>query len=168
MVIAEAGSDQDSLCQGLNTAGYDIVADTAPHDIIKTIVDKKPNVVLLDLAFRGDSGLKILRQIKGDPQTRQVAVITLGVAVIIDPDVPNPSDYAQSIALGARDMISKPWQPGDLQSRVARAVAASKARALQAERAVERAKARTGGNRLAATRGARQRRPQPTQRMPAR
>ena len=142
LVISDEGSEQETLCESLNSAGYDIVIESNSDNVTRTLIAERPDVVLLDIGMRRLGGLNILRQIKGDRRTRQVAVITLGESSSAKPGDTSPSDYAQSMALGARDMISKPWHPGDLQARVARAVDASRARTRQAERAVERVKAR--------------------------
>ncbi len=164
LLISDEGSEQDALCESLDSAGYDIVIESDPNNVASAIINERPDVILLDIALRRLGGHSILRQIKGDRRTRQVAVITLGEPPSDEDVGSSPGDYAQSMALGARDMILKPWHPGDLQARVARAVDSSRARMQQAERAVERAKARLEENRPTAARPARGRR----QRQPAR
>ncbi|MCH7734029.1 MAG: response regulator [Chloroflexi bacterium] len=164
LVISDEESEQKALCESLDSAGYDTLIESNPDDVIQTLIAERPDVVLLDIAMRRLGGISILRQIKGDPQTRQVAVITLGQPPNAEDEDKSRSDYAQSMALGARDMIAKPWHPGDLQARVARAVDASRARTRQAERAVERAKTRLEASRRNAAPPARRRR----QRLPVR
>jgi PleD family two-component response regulator len=164
LVISDEGSEQETLCESLNSAGYDTVIESDPRNITAAIIKERPDVILLDIALRRLGGINILREIKGDRRTRQVAVITLGEPPSNEHNDSSPSDYAQSMALGARDMISKPWHPGDLQARVSHAVESSRARIRQAERAVERAKARLGEKPRDAARPARGRR----QRLPAR
>ena len=147
LVISDEESEQEALCESLDAAGYDTLIESNPDDVTRTLIAERPDVVLLDFAMRRLGGITILRHIKGDPQTRQVAVITLGQPADAANEDESRSDYAQSMALGARDMIAKPWHPGDLQARVARAVEASQARTRQAERAVKRAKTRLKENR---------------------
>jgi PleD family two-component response regulator len=146
------------LLENLDSAGYETLIESNPDNVMVTMTDKKPEVVILDLGMRRLGGITILRQLKGDSRTRQAVVLTLGDSTNANSEDSSLGDYAQSIALGARDMISKPWHPGDLQARVARAVDASRARMRQAERAMKRAHARLQKNRRKAAGPKRRRR----------
>jgi PleD family two-component response regulator len=142
LVISDDKTERGALGENLDAAGYEVLFETNPDNITDTMIDTRPEVVILDLGMRRIGGINILRQLKGDSQTRQATVITLGGADSANDGDSSRGEYAQSIALGARDMISKPWHPGDLQRRVGRAVDAARARKLQAERAAKRASAR--------------------------
>ena len=157
LVISDDKSQQAELVDDLDSAGYQMLIESNPDNITATMIDARPDLVILDLGMRRLGGLNILRQLKGDSQTRQATVITLGDAINVDGGDTSRGEYAQSIALGARDMITKPWHPGDLQARVARAVDAAQARKHQAERAAKRVKSRLQAKRRKAARPARKR-----------
>ena len=158
LVISDDESQQRELVDNLDSAGYEMLIEHNPDNITDTMIDARPDLVILDLVMRRLGGLNILRQLKGDSQTRQATVITLGDAINVGGGDLSRGEYAQSIALGARDMITKPWHPGDLQARVARAVDAAQARKHQAERAAKRAKSRLQTKRRKTARPARKRR----------
>jgi PleD family two-component response regulator len=121
--------------RALTGAGYEVFTEERGDKTALRITEERPDVVLLDLSMPIMDGFQVLRQIKGNPLTRGVSIIVLGEEM-------NRDVYSASMTLGARDLIVKPWHPGDLQLRVHRAFEASRARMKQAERAANRAKTR--------------------------
>ena len=74
---------------------------------------KRPDVMLLDQAMPGESGLTLLRRLRCSPELYDLPVIMFTAMRGAD-------DEAQAIYAGAQDFISKPFEPAWLVTRVAR------------------------------------------------
>jgi two-component system, OmpR family, phosphate regulon response regulator PhoB len=74
---------------------------------------KRPDVLLLDQAMPGESGLTLLRRLRCSAQLYDLPVIMFTAMRGAD-------DEAQAIYAGAQDFISKPFEPAWLVTRVAR------------------------------------------------
>lgn len=81
--LAEAANGEQAL-QYLNT-----------HDL--------PDLVILDLAMPGMSGMDVLQEIKASPETAQIEVVVLSA------NADQQKNHA--ISIGARAVIAKPFGP---------------------------------------------------------
>lgn len=72
---------------------------------------KRPDVLLLDQAMPGQSGLTLLRRLRGSP-------LLYDLPVIMFTGMSGAADEAQAIYAGAQDFLSKPFDPLDLIARV--------------------------------------------------
>lgn len=70
-----------------------------------------PDLIILDLAMPDLSGLEVLEWIKNDPETAYIEVIVLS-------GKSEPEIRARTLALGARDIITKPFSPLELLQKV--------------------------------------------------
>jgi PleD family two-component response regulator len=118
-------------------SGYVVLRENRSELVAKRVSIEKPDVVLLDTDMPRRDGYQLLRELKGNTETRMTSVIMTSSTADTD-------GYAAAMTLGARDLIIKPWHTGDVQNRVLRAFKASRARMHQAERAAQRAKRRLG------------------------
>ena len=100
----------------LQTAGYTHVNGCKDStEVLATINDDRPDVVLLDIVMPEKSGLDVLREIRTDPQFSKLPVIVLTAS---DDD----QIRAQALELGATDLIAKPFRPTELLPRVRNAI----------------------------------------------
>ncbi|NQW19057.1 MAG: response regulator [Chloroflexi bacterium] len=138
VLVVDIDEEEMSKIQlALEMSGYIVLKEDRGEVVGKRVVSEKPDVVLLDTDMPRRDGYQLLRELKGNPETRMTSIIMTSATADQD-------GYAAAMTLGARDLIIKPWHTGDLQNRVLRAFKASRARAAQAERAVLRAKRRLG------------------------
>ena len=138
LIVTDDRTQMELLHETLNAAGYQVNLESHWTNVANRVATGHPHVVILDFAVNQFSGLRILRQLKNDPDTLRVPVIVLGEGEL--PGAGSKSernDYADSMSLGARDMLVKPWHPGELQMRVDRAFDALMARNDRAERKVD-------------------------------
>lgn len=85
------------------------------HDartVLKTIVDFQPDVILLDLHMPGVDGIELLQDIKALQGRRNY----LPVLVLTGDACSEARDAA--LAAGARDFLTKPYDPGEVILRV--------------------------------------------------
>jgi two-component system, OmpR family, response regulator len=66
----------------------------------------QPDVVLLDVMLPGRSGLDVLRQLRADPQLRDVPVLVMTAFSDIEP--------GEAEAAGANSFLAKPFDLGEL------------------------------------------------------
>lgn len=74
---------------------------------------KRPDILLLDQDMPGQSGLTLLRRLRGSP-------LLYDLPVIMFTGMNGAEDKAQAIYAGAQDFISKPFDPALLVTRVNR------------------------------------------------
>ena len=86
-----------------------------------------PDVVLLDVMLPDMDGFEVLRQLRGQPATRDLPVIML--TALRDPDSQRRGREA-----GANDYLSKPFDPDMLMATVKRHASAAVAARRQADR----------------------------------
>ena len=77
----------------------------------KAMEEKKPDLVLLDIMLPGESGLDILKKLRGQPATAALPIIMLTART-------SEYDVVTGLDAGADDYISKPFGIMELLSRV--------------------------------------------------
>jgi sigma-B regulation protein RsbU (phosphoserine phosphatase) len=77
-----------------------------------------PDVVLTDYSMPVANGLEFIRQFRGVPSSRAIAV-----PILVISGHSKENWRARSLAAGAADLITKPFHPAVLISRIAAAVA---------------------------------------------
>jgi two-component system chemotaxis response regulator CheY len=98
----------------LEKAGFRVVGEASNGDeAIRVYLDKRPDVVLMDITMPGMDGLTALKKIREhDPRARIIICSALGQQRLI----------VQAIQLGAKDFIVKPFQPQRIISALKKAL----------------------------------------------
>ncbi|NQW16385.1 MAG: response regulator [Chloroflexi bacterium] len=135
LVAKAAGPELNLLVDAVEGAGFRAIVESDGLAVTNRALEERPDVAVVDLGLPRLDGIQILRQIKGNSITRPTSVILLAE---------NDERNLQSslMTMGVRDIIFKPWLPGDIQRRVQRAYQSSRASKLQQQRAFDRVKAR--------------------------
>ena len=102
----------------LEDAGYrHFVLVDDPRAALKTIKEKQPDLLLLDLKMPEISGFDILQALRADDRFRHLPVLILSSSS-------DNADKLRALDLGATDLLSKPVDPSELQLRVRNTLAA--------------------------------------------
>jgi two-component system chemotaxis response regulator CheY len=98
----------------LEKSGFRVVGEASNGDeAIRVYLDKRPDVVLMDITMPGMDGLTALKKIREhDPKARIIICSALGQQRLI----------VQAIQLGAKDFIVKPFQPQRIISALKKAL----------------------------------------------
>lgn len=96
----------------LARAGYRISTASNGPDALAQARAEHPALMVLDLMLPGMSGFDVLEELRRDPATAQMAVLTLTARR----DEP---DRVRGLLLGADDYLTKPFSPQELTLRVA-------------------------------------------------
>jgi DNA-binding response OmpR family regulator len=95
----------------LEVEGYRVaVAYTVPA-AIKELEKAKPNLVILDVVLRGNSGLELCEKIRQDPEMADLPVLIVS-------NLDSPEDIAAGLAAGANAYLAKPLSQDELLEAV--------------------------------------------------
>ena len=102
LVIDSDPADRETLRGALAEEGFATVFLAAQADALPLAKAVKPDIILLEVIVPSHEGLRVLRQIKADPQLRSCPVVILTTV-----DEPR-----SATALGAADFLLKPLTAG--------------------------------------------------------
>lgn len=109
MVVEDEPAIRQELCQLLSNALYQVSAVEDFTDVAQTILDKGPNLVLLDLNLPVESGYDVCTKIR---KCSDVPIIFLTSRT-------DSMDELTGMLKGGDDYITKPFQPPILLARIA-------------------------------------------------
>lgn len=96
-----------STCMALTFYGFETKGVLDGEDGVKSAVDYKPDVILLDIMMPGMDGWQVLSALKAEEHTKAIPVIMFTAK-----EYSNGTTLAQS--KGAVDYIAKPFEPDDM------------------------------------------------------
>ena len=91
--------------------GYKTVVVTEGDKVVDTAVEKKPDLILLDVILPNKNGFQVCRQLKSNPGTKDIKVV-----IVSSKD--QASDKFWGMKQGADDYITKPYEEDDLLAAI--------------------------------------------------
>ncbi len=101
---------REALTLALDAAGFSASAFGTSQEVLEAVHQSSPDIVLLDASILDQSAREILATIRGSAANADVRVIVLVG--------PQPDERSAALDLGADDAISRPWDRGELLSRI--------------------------------------------------
>ena len=127
LIVDDNEDNRYTLELMLTSDGHERIASAASGSEALALIEKeKFSLVLLDLMMPDLNGDEVLKQIKSDPDKRDIPVVMISA----DTDAEKVS---QCIELGADDYLPKPFNPTILRARIAAALRRHSLRALENE-----------------------------------
>jgi two-component system phosphate regulon response regulator PhoB len=120
LVVEDEQSIRDMLAFNLGRAGFAVDRAADGREARAAIADGFPDVVLMDWMLPDVSGLELTRQLKRDPDTREIPIIMVTARAEED-------DRVTGLDGGADDYIVKPFSPRELLARIRAALRRTKA-----------------------------------------
>lgn len=111
LIVDDETSIRDMLRVALEMAEYSCLEAEDAVNAHSIIVDKKPDLILLDWMLPGTSGIELARRLKRDPVTAEIPIIMLTAKGEEDNKI-------QGLEIGADDYITKPFSPRELVARL--------------------------------------------------
>ena len=111
LLVDDEAAIRDMLAIALEAAGYNVLQAENAQQAHACIIDRHPDLVLLDWMMPGTTGLELLRRLKRDELTEKIPVIMLTAKAEEDSKI-------SGLDAGADDYIAKPFSPRELISRV--------------------------------------------------
>ena len=115
LVVDDEREVREVMKQTLSDQGYQIMEATngvEAYDLtVEAAIAERPDLIVLDIMLPQLNGYEVLEKLKAN---RQVAYIPVVVVSARNQE----QDETRAMKLGAADYITKPWPPGELESRV--------------------------------------------------
>lgn len=111
LVVEDEPTIADVVARYLRRASYEtqVVGDGAAA--LAAVGARRPDLIILDVMLPGVDGLEVMRRLREDAGTRQVAILLLTARG-------DEVDRVAGLRLGADDYVVKPFSPAELIARV--------------------------------------------------
>ena len=113
LIVDDNTEVREALAIILEDAGYEVLQETNANDIEAVVLNAAPDAILLDAMMPGVNGFEALRRIRRNSKTAGLPVIMVTARA-------QTSDLTQAKSAGADDYIVKPFNPKEVELRVAR------------------------------------------------
>jgi len=112
IVIAEDEPDTAKLlAYRFRLSGVETIIATDGITALNEVMERKPDLVILDLMMPRMDGLEVCRLLKASPITRRIPVLLLTALA-------SPADKLKGFGSGADDYLTKPFEVSELVARV--------------------------------------------------
>ena len=99
---------RSALDRALCERGHQVISEESGLEGLRTIIDRRPDVVLLDLGLPDVDGLEVLKMLR--------AVSAVPVIIVTARDA--ETEIVQALDLGADDYVIKPFSADQIDARV--------------------------------------------------
>ena len=111
LIVEGKVPDLKFMSESLTKAGYRVRAAGDGETALRSLLERLPDLILLDLKLPGEDGVQVCRAIKHDPATS-------GVPVVFTSAVGDVELRVQALEAGAIDYVTRPFQLGEVLARV--------------------------------------------------
>ena len=95
----------------LKNAGHQIVECASGKEFHKQVIERIPDLILLDIMLPDEDGLQILTKMRATPETRRVPIILVTAKT-------TEIDKVKGLDMGADDYLTKPFYMEELVARI--------------------------------------------------
>ena len=110
-IVEDDKNIRELVVYTLNNSGYKAQGFEKPSQFYKTLEQKKPSLILLDIMLPEEDGLKVLKTLRQSSVTSKIPVIMLTAK-------DSEYDKVLGLDLGADDYIAKPFGMMELIARI--------------------------------------------------
>jgi CheY-like chemotaxis protein len=100
----------------MKAKGYEVATAIDAETALEAVRTTRPRLILMDLQLPGIDGLELTRQLKSDPETREIIVIAVTAYAM-------KGDQDRAFAAGCDDYVTKPIDTRQLPETIARHLA---------------------------------------------
>lgn len=115
LIADDEQSVQRVLARALSTEPYELLSVSNGQEALAMASEQNPDVILLDINMPLKNGWDVLKELRGNLQTRTIPVIMLSANGTVD-------DKVGGLEMGADDYVTKPFAVAELKARVASAL----------------------------------------------
>ena len=111
LVVEDDPDIAQLVARYLEKGGFEVERATNGRDAMQAIVDRPPDLLILDMMLPHLDGLEVCRRLRADAATAAVPVIMLTARA-------EESERIVGLEMGADDYLAKPFSPNELVARV--------------------------------------------------
>jgi DNA-binding response OmpR family regulator len=111
MVIEDEKEIRDLLRYNLEREGFRVTVSGDGEQGLEQLFAERPDALVLDLMLPGRNGLEVLRELRGEPTTRELPVLVLTARGA-------EMDKLLGFEHGADDYLTKPFSPREAIARI--------------------------------------------------
>ena len=112
LVIEDHPAELKLVHHVLSAAGHDVNNASAAEQAARAIAEDRPQLMLIDMALPGMDGLALIRQLKGDPSTRDIQIVAVT-------SFPERFPRADAMLAGCDAYLVKPLSTRELPGQIA-------------------------------------------------
>jgi len=117
LVVEDDADTRKGLAIRLRASGFDVGIAEDALAAMRSAIERRPDVILLDLGLPAGDGFVVLERMKLHPKLSTIPVVVLSAR---DPEVNRP----RALAAGAREFLQKPADNDDLLAAIRRTLEA--------------------------------------------
>lgn len=114
LVVDDEVGIRDTICRFLESEGYEVAFSTNGMEALELVAAQHPDVILLDLMMPGMNGREFIAALRDELKLTRIPVLVMTGMQGLPPH--------QAIALGANDVIEKPFEIDDILNKIALAL----------------------------------------------
>ena len=111
LIVEDEHAIRQMIAFGLRRVGFEVREAADSREARQSLVDRRPDLLLVDWMLPDMSGLELTRALKRDRETRELPVILLTARA-------EEGDKVTGLDSGADDYITKPFSPRELIARI--------------------------------------------------
>lgn len=111
LIVDDEAPIREMIAVALEMADYECIEAANAREAYTSIVDHRPDMILLDWMLPETSGIELARRLKRNEDTADIPIIMLTAKSDEDNKV-------QGLEVGADDYITKPFSPRELVARL--------------------------------------------------
>ena len=111
LIVDDEASIRDMVAMTLELNGFDCIQAADATEAHSVIIDKHPDLVLLDWMMPGISGIELSRRLRRDKATREIPVIMITAKG-------EETNKIEGLETGADDYVTKPFSTKELMARI--------------------------------------------------
>ncbi|SHK19173.1 two-component system, OmpR family, phosphate regulon response regulator PhoB [Marinobacter antarcticus] len=111
LIVDDESAIREMIAVALEMADYECMEAADAREAHALIIDRQPDIILLDWMLPGASGIELARRLKKDETTADIPIIMLTAKVEEDNKI-------RGLEVGADDYITKPFSPRELVARL--------------------------------------------------
>jgi len=111
LIVEDEKAIRDMVVFAINNDRLELIEAENGHQANQCIIDKKPDLILMDWMLPDVSGVELVRRIKRDEVTRDISIIMLTAKT-------QERDKVEGLDAGADDYITKPFSVKELSARI--------------------------------------------------
>ena len=111
LVVEDQEDNRRILRDLLTNAGYEVVEADNGGEALRSVSERRPDLILMDIQLPVIDGYETTRRLKADPTLRDIPVIVITSYAL-------SGDEDKARAAGCDDYVTKPYSPRQVLAKI--------------------------------------------------